>query len=193
MPCYPSFLVYLLIPLIGICHGHYPIGYQIHSINDLEEWNQLLTKGAIRFKVDLHYHEKGGNCAVKGIESECFLLSHDNPNKEHVSYNTSQELVQYLKNDFQSSRQDKNDTAVISFCFKSAPDMCDETSDAFLSWISLVDELYASLTIDPPDRIVFILDGDAKPVECLVGRWSHWDSVWILGSSPDEAYYSNEV
>ena len=171
--------------------GHYPVDYQIHSNNDLDEWEQLLIKGATRFKVDLHYHEEGGNCAQKGFDSECFLLSHDKPNKEYISYNSSEELVNFL-NECQSLRQSEEEI-VISFCFKSAPDKCDDSSESFSTWLAMVDSLYATLTTHPPEGVQFVLDGDAKPENCLAGRWEEWDSVWIQGSSPDEALYSNEV
>lgn len=180
-----NFLVYCVL-------GHYPVGYQIHSNNDLEEWGQLLVKGATRFKVDVHYQEKGINCAEKGYDSECFLLSHDSPSSELVSYNSSDELILFLRNDCQSLRQ-SNDEIVISLCFKSAPDKCDELSEAFATWVDMVDELYDSLTAAPPVGIQFVLDGDAKPEGCLASRWELWDSVWIQGSSPEEAMYSNEV
>lgn len=182
----------LTLNLLVSASAHYPVGYQIHSNNDLEEWEQLLIKGATRFKVDLHYHEEGGNCAQKGFNSECFLLSHDTPNKEYVSYNSSEELVNFLTNDCQTLRK-SDEELVISLCFKSAPDKCDDSSEAFATWLALVDDLYSTLTTNPPEGVQFILDGDAKPENCLEGRWEEWDSVWIQGSSPDEALYSNEV
>jgi hypothetical protein len=130
-----SYLLPLSLCLLSVLEhslAHYPVGYQIHSNNDLEEWDQLLIKGAIRFKVDVHYHEQGGNCAQKGFDSECFLLSHDTPNKEHVSYNSSDELVTFLTNDCQKLRRSEEEL-VVSLCFKSAPDKCDDSSDAFAS------------------------------------------------------------
>jgi hypothetical protein len=190
-----SFLLPLsLLSFLVVQHSnaHYVVGYQIHSNNDLEEWEQLLMKGAIRFKVDVHFHEQGGNCAQKGFNSECFLLSHDTPNKEYISYNSSDDLVSFLTNDCQELRL-SDEEIVVSLCFKSAPDKCDQTSETFATWLSMVDALYDTLTTTPPKGIQFVLDGDAKPDGCLTGRWEEWDSVWIQGSSPDEALYSNEV
>ena len=190
--CYLIVFIVILSDFNNIVFGHYSVGYQIHSNNDLEEWDQLLIKGALRFKVDLHYHEKGGNCAQKGIDTDCLLLSHDAPNKEYISYNSSDELVNFLSKDCQKLRR-SDEEIVVSLCFKSAPDKCDSSSGAFSSWLTLVDNFYYTLINDPPDGIRFFLDGDAKPENCLVGRWEEWDSVWIQGSSPDEAYISNEV
>ena len=170
---------------------HYPINYQIHSNNDLNEWPQLLNKGAYRFKVDLHFLPSGVNCADKGYSGACFLLSHDTPDKHYISYNSSNELIPFLSNNCSNNKE--NLMIVISLCFKSAPDKCIEDSEDFNMWLSMVDDLYDTLTSNPPQGIEFFLDGDAKPENCLVGRWPLWDSVWIQGSSPDEALYSNEV
>lgn len=193
------YLIVLIVVLsCGSCqdnktsNGHYSVGYQIHSNNDLNEWEQLLNKGAIRFKVDVHYLAGGTNCVEKGYDSECFLLSHDTPNKQYLSYNSSDDLVRFLTLDCQDIRP-SNEEIVVSLCFKSAPDKCDESSTAFSTWLTMVDGLYDTLTSQPPDNMQFVLDGDAKPENCLVGRWPLWDSVWIQGSSPDEALYSNEV
>jgi hypothetical protein len=41
-------------------------------------------------------------------------------------------------------------------------------------------------------NVEFILDGDGKPIDCLVGRWTPWLSVYIDGECPAEAFYSNE-
>jgi hypothetical protein len=184
--------LYSTFCILGLGFCHYPVSYQIHSNNDLNEWDQLLVKGATRFKVDVHYLQEGENCIQKGFNSECFLLSHDKPNNVYVSYNSSLELVSFLTNGIQELRHNDDDI-VVSLCFKSAPDKCNESSEEFATWISMVDDLYNTLTTTPPYGVQFVLDGDAKPENCLVGKWEKWDSVWIQGSSPDEALYSNEV
>ena len=163
----------------------YPeIWYQIHSNNDLREWPQLLRKGAIHFKVDPHYFP---GCSEAG---SCFILNHDSP-QESVSYNTTDDLVSYLHSlEFQAQRGDKS--IQIAFCFKSAPDKCDEASDEFSDWLSLVDQLHQVLTDNPPQGVQFLLDGDGKPISCLVGRWNPWLSVWIE-PEPAEAFYSNSI
>eukprot|EP01034_Spumella_vulgaris_P027431 gene27431-34145_t len=39
-------------------------------------------------------------------------------------------------------------------------------------------------------NVEFILDGDAKPSGCMVGKWQPWKSVWIVGDN-SEAFTSN--
>ena len=162
------------------------VDYQIHSNNDLNELSQVLLKGARRFKFDPHYVKTGLKC---GDEKACLLLNHDTPFPALSTYNTSTELLTYLKSDDFASRTNE-DRVTVALCFKSAPDKCQNTT-AFASWLGLVDEFYL-LAMELPRQIEIILDGDAMPKDCLIGRWPKWNSVWITGSSPNDAFYSNE-
>ena len=143
----------------------------------------FLLKGATRFKIDPHYvppslcHHNGEVSDPRG----CLLLNHDLPLAQQP-YNSTQDLLSML------TAIDAHLT--IALCFKSAPDYCQNTS-SFNDWLSLVDEFHAVATAFP--NVEFILDGDAKPQNCLVGRWKPWNSVWIIHKSPDEAFYSNSV
>mmetsp|Transcript_31382 Transcript_31382/g.52951 ORF Transcript_31382/g.52951 Transcript_31382/m.52951 type:complete len:830 (-) Transcript_31382:850-3339(-) len=52
--------------------------------------------------------------------------------------------------------------------------------------------MYQQLTYNGgPPGVEVLLDGDGKPIDCLVGRWLPWNSVWIEGQSPEDALYSN--
>lgn len=107
------------------------------------------------------------------------------------NYNSTNELVQYLNSDqFRILQAGRNIT--IALCFKSAPDICQEDSEQFQNWLHLVDDLHSQLIADGgPDGVEFMLDGDGKPIDCLVGRWTPWLSVWIESGSPADALYSN--
>ena len=163
------------------------VDYQIHSYNDLKELPQVLLKGARRFKFDPHYVSFSSQC---GDQKSCFLLNHDKPTTELSQYNTSTELLNYLKsNEFHLLTQGERVT--IALCFKSAPDLCQNTTE-FQNWLKLVDEFYFHAQ-DVPKHIEFILDGDAKPINCLIGYWKQWNSVWINTGSPQDAFYSNSI
>jgi hypothetical protein len=162
------------------------IDYQIHSNNDLDELPQVLLKGARRFKFDPHYVPASAQC---GDQKSCLLLNHDRPAPELESYNTSTDLLNYLKSDGFATITN-GERVTVALCFKSAPDKCQNTT-AFDNWLRLVDDFYLQAQ-DAPRQIEFIMDGDAAPTQpCLVGRWSKWNSVWINTNSPSEAFYSN--
>ena len=174
----------------SIWTGSSTIDYQIHSNNDLLEWTQLMHKGARRYKVDPHYVEPK-ICAQVGLPSEdgCFLLNHDRPVVSmNPHYNSTDDLLSYLAS-WSAANTDK---VTVALCFKDAPDLCNTTSSAFNSWLRLVDGFYTEATsLFNSSAIEFILDGHAKPIKCLVGRWPLWNSVWIKNDSPQDAYWSN--
>lgn len=179
------------LAFLHICTGSHLVDYQIHSNNDLLEWPQLLLKGARRFKVDPHF-VPSKECEVVNITSEdgCFLLSHDRPLvKLNELYNSSDNLLSLLITE--SARYKK---ITVALCFKDAPDKCSDDSTQFQSWLRLVDDFYASATsLLDPAAVEFVLDGDGKPTDCLVGRWPNWNSVWINTGNPQEAFYSNSL
>jgi len=188
--------VLALAQTIAVAHAA-NVDYQIHSYNDLREWNQVLLKGARRFKIDPHYM-KSEACIEAGIEQEegCFLLNHDEPVPSGGSYSSTEDLLTYLKSPGFAAIT-KEEYISIALCFKSAPDKCDDESTAFKNWLKLVDDFYEKCTTDlklTRPNIEFILDGDAKPSGCMEGRWSDWNSVWIItdGSSPPDAFTSND-
>lgn len=175
------------------------VDYQIHSYNDLREWNQVILKGARRFKIDPHYLP-ASTCLEAGIEAKegCLLLNHDKPVPSLGSYSSTDDLLSYLLSpEFATLTQDDHFT--IALCFKDAPDKCNEESSAFNNWLKLVDNFYeqciTNIKTNHPN-IDFILDGDAKPAGCLLSRWSEWKSVWIISdsetSSPAAAFQSDD-
>ena len=166
------------------------VDYQIHSNNDLRELPQLLLKGARKFKFDPHWVSNSVGCS--GMEN-CLLLNHDTPVPKLANYNSSDDLLDFLE----SSQFDllrNGDKVSIALCFKSVPNKCQQDSQDFQSWLKLADSFFdrAQNSISP-DAVEFILDGDAKPVSCLIGRWLPWKSVWINAdsSSPVDAFTSN--
>ncbi len=168
------------------------IDYQIHSNNDLNEFYQVLSKGARRFKFDPHFINTGHPSCPAG-DSACFLLNHDNPVKMS-SYNTSDDLLNYLASkEFQSIVKD--DYVSIALCFKSAPDFCSTTSANFATWVKMVDDFHAKAIATLGENVEIILDGDAKPMKCLEGKWQPWNSVWITSNDAtnSQGFYSNSL
>jgi hypothetical protein len=162
------------------------IDYQIHSNNDLRELPQLLLKGARRFKFDPHYVANASACDGK---SECLLLNHDTPVPSIGTYSTSDELLNFLMSpEFEKSTN--GEYVSVALCFKSAPDRCQNTTK-FSSWLALADDFFAKAALLPAG-VEIILDGDAKPKDCLLGRWQPFKSVWIQGDSPNSAFEGDE-
>ena len=182
-----------VLPGPAYCHT---VDYQIHSNNDLLEWPQLFLKGARRFKVDPHYVPTE-QCEVLGIHSTdgCLLLNHDRPIvKFNQLYNSTDDLLSFLSSALESPKYDLVDKITVALCFKEAPDYCSEDSARFQSWLRLVDSMHEqAVGLFDPGRVEFILDGDGKPMNCLLGRWKDWNSVWINTGGPQEAFYSNSI
>jgi hypothetical protein len=149
------------------------ISYQIHSNNDLREFHQNLLKGSRRFKFDPYYVQKHPLCG----EHSCFILSHDKPLQFITTYNTSDDLLEYLGGTELQSLSNYSYIS-IALCFKDAPDFCDKNSGLWRDWVQLVDKFHSKALSLIPLNIEVILDGSASPVDCLVGKWRPWKSVW---------------
>jgi len=186
-------LIFSLLPYFIIATSN-NIDYQIHSNNDLREWNQLLLKGARRFKIDPHYMYPD-DCRKANIDGDngCFMLNHDDPLPTLNTYNSTNDLLNYLQSD-DFIKLSGNEYTTIALCFKSAPDRCQEDSINFQNWLDLVDDFYHNIiTSDIEKHVEFILDGDGKPKDCLKGKWETWNSVWINSDSPVDAFYDNDI
>lgn len=178
------------------------VGHQIHSNNDLREFEANLLKGSYSFKFDPHYLVESSCPEEASTPYGCLLLNHDRPDISlNKNYNSTNDLIEYLKSDrFQELRG--NNIVSIALCFKSAPELCRTTLAAFQNWLYLVDDFHARV-INEVKGIEVILDGDAKPIDCLVGRWLPWNSVWIntdiavsdakSSNSLDNDYYRFQV
>lgn len=146
--------------------------------------NQLLVKGVRMFKFDPHYVTDSSDC-----KSGCLLLNHDKPVLSMSTYSSATDLINYLKSE-NFERLGQGEKIVVALCFKSAPDLCKNTT-AFHNWIKLVDEFYEAAVAIP--NVEIILDGDAKPINCLVDKWLPWKSVWIKSDGPKTAFYDNDL
>ena len=168
------------------------VHYQIHSNNDLRELPQTLLKGARAFKFDPFYVELHDICIDENKgnnnETDCFILSHDTPQSNYMEYSTSTELILFLSS-AEFALYSNSSFVTIALCFKAAPDKCQMESSKFKRWITLVDRLYDAFYAANVSNVEIILDGDGKPIDCLVGRWQPWNSVWI--NTPADAFYSN--
>jgi hypothetical protein len=187
MIAFSFFFLFSTHLLLSSSHVSPNVDYQIHSNNDLRELPQSLIKGARRFKFDPHYTISKDIC--KTSES-CFILSHDEPIRENINYNTSDDLLSMLASD-EFARLSDNEKVTVALCFKSAPDKCQQSSSKFADWLKLVDDFYDKAMSSNPSNVEIILDGDAIPVNCLVGKWLPWNSVWI--TTPADAFYSNST
>jgi hypothetical protein len=88
--------------------------YQLHSTDDLREWNAMFAKGVTSLKIDPHY--------VPG--SNAFKLSHDLPKLiGQEPYSTLDDVLEYFTSSAPPSIH--NQTISVALCFKSAPkDIC---------------------------------------------------------------------
>ncbi len=175
---------------------------------------QLLLKGARRFKFDPHYMDSHPNCETPGkntssitttatITNPCFLLNHDTPNPLVTTYSSTKDLISFLTGDVFKALVPPTDHVTIALCFKSAPDKCNLSSTRFNTWLRLADEFFSQIAHlqssgEMSSNIEFILDGDAKPMKCLEGRWLPWKSVWIVNNKDpndiyNEAFSSNSA
>eukprot|EP00927_Polykrikos_kofoidii_P050196 TRINITY_DN44114_c0_g1_i1.p1 TRINITY_DN44114_c0_g1~~TRINITY_DN44114_c0_g1_i1.p1 ORF type:complete len:657 (-),score=47.53 TRINITY_DN44114_c0_g1_i1:25-1941(-) len=186
-------LVHLLLTIVvqhGSCRDVAPeIGYQIHSMNDLREWKQLVAKGADMLKIDMHWIplescQKQVRLPQWNDHRGCFVLSHDDPTAEgsRVDFNTSLDFLALLA-------AHKQWRLTIALCFKAMPPYAcpgaSPDSDGG-RWISLVDDLVANR----PEHVEFILDGGV-PTDCQVQRWR--PLVSTAGPAPAFTANSSDV
>ena len=169
----------LLIHIVGaLSFQASNIIHQIHSNNDLREFDANLLKGTYSLKFDPYYLEAKECPISQRTVNGCFLLNHDRPDPVlNSNYNSTDDLITYFKSDrFQLLRQ--NHTVTVALCFKSAPELCNLDSQLFQSWLALVDDFYLKV-INSVEGVEIVLDGDGKPLNCLIGRWTPWNAVWI--------------
>ncbi len=189
-----SIILLVLYNLTTIFSYDGTINFQIHSNNDLNEMKQLLLKSASRFKFDLHYVDSLQCRNNKIIDSRgCFLLNHDSPLTKYSKYNSSSDLVNYLRSSEFQQLKSTTEAVSVALCFKSVPNYCDFNSQNFNNWLSLTDEFFDDILTSPINGTEFILDGDVKPMNCLVGKWPGLNSVWINTNSPQDALISNSI
>mmetsp|Transcript_26686 Transcript_26686/g.44747 ORF Transcript_26686/g.44747 Transcript_26686/m.44747 type:complete len:622 (+) Transcript_26686:287-2152(+) len=150
--------------------------YQLHSTNDLREWNSFFRKGATSLKIDPHFVNT----------TPALLLSHDKPILGVQAYSSLADVLSYLKAAPSFIHGKDID---IALCFKSAPkELCvDETSKDVVKWNSMVDDFFIQaaevvqqVKEDFDITLTFVLDGDGKPCDCKANRWLPWISVWIV-------------
>lgn len=170
------------------------ITYQLHSRNDLREWNALFRKGATCLKIDPHYM----------VDSDRFILSHDRPwpwRYAHSAYHSLDDVLVYFQHP-PPYLYGKDIT--IALCFKKAPlGLCHMShSETVKHWMTMAEQFFAQA-----NRVVahiqrhfnitltFLLDGDAKPCSCLADKFLPWNSVWIdqkQDRCSRTCYHSNE-
>eukprot|EP01112_Ceratiomyxa_fruticulosa_P008252 TRINITY_DN2133_c0_g1_i3.p1 TRINITY_DN2133_c0_g1~~TRINITY_DN2133_c0_g1_i3.p1 ORF type:complete len:687 (+),score=107.61 TRINITY_DN2133_c0_g1_i3:1026-3086(+) len=168
--------------------------YQIHSYNDLREWNLVLRKGATWLKTDFYYMpysfcKTQSQAAVD--ERGCFVLNHDTPISTR-EYNTSESLLNFVQDNSNLFFENPEKKIHIALCFKFDPYPC-TSNELNTNWTSLITSFYdyANTLIDQYDlNLEFVLDGAATPGGtnpqriCLADLWPKWNATWIVSSDP---------
>ncbi|KAJ5074234.1 hypothetical protein M0811_00863 [Anaeramoeba ignava] len=192
------------------------IGYQIHSWDDLREWDSMFqkiqtrTETEIWLKVDFSYINENRsklfpNC-YSPSNNGCFPMIHDSPIEGNF-YNTSYDLLQFISSPKNIDLfRNPNFNVFIAVCFKFDNPCLESTPDA-QSWLFLVDEFFRNATqiIDSNSlNLQFILDGASTPGGaildlfshnlriCLAEKWRPLNATYISSNDPLEAIYSNE-
>ena len=99
------------------------IGFQAHSYNDLNEWVQLLKKGARYVKIDPQYQPQSFCQAQKQVANRtdqrgCFVLNHDDASTARDDYNTSSDILNMLNSPLFKPWFTQKDRLFIALCFK---------------------------------------------------------------------------
>lgn len=188
------------------------VSYQAHSYNDLREWPQLFAKGTLFLKIDPQYApsiicETVAGSRVAGYPGHvspagCLLLNHDDVSILRQGYNTTDDVVAFVSDPAHAAFfRDPAPGARkhISLCFKgcggpSCP--CDgDSSGLTRDWLSLVDDLFQKLNAAVASNglnLEILLDGSGNVgPSCLADRWRPWNSMYISGGDPDEAFFDN--
>uniref|UniRef100_A0A0G4FKB0 Uncharacterized protein n=1 Tax=Chromera velia CCMP2878 TaxID=1169474 RepID=A0A0G4FKB0_9ALVE len=177
-----------------------PIGAQLHSFNDLRQWESLLVKGWTHMKIDPFFVPGGQEspCHLyrqregSAVSSACFLLTHDTPSFDRLTYNTTDHLLDWIAT---HSEALKDVQRYIALCFKQVPGGGCDGSPAASEWLEAVDSFFdraQKLVQETGVKIDFVLDGGGDPVGCKKDRWRPWKSVYISGGSPSAAFTSDD-
>jgi len=175
------------------------IGFQVHSWNNLDQWEQGFWKGMQWMKIDPHFMPldfclNQSQLENKTDERGCFVLNHDTPINK-FQYNTTDNVLEYIVNPkYIKYFQRPNWRVFIALCFKY--DYGNNCNGDIHSqhWMSLVDQFYnrsMELIRKFDLNLEFVLDGsDAEP--CTSQRWRPWVRTWG-GYPTDPIFTSNEV
>jgi len=182
-----------------------PIGFQIHSYNDLREFRSVLRKGARFVKIDPHYISRW-KCAEqdrvknKMDERGCFVLNHDVPEffSMRRTFNTTDDLLDLIASpEIRPFLSYARERLYIALCWKSIPgipDQCESPqSDEVKHWISLVDDFFRKATTVVRENnlnVEFVMDSGV-PLVCHKDRWRPWVSTssWTI----DALFSNNET
>lgn len=158
-----------------------PVGFQIHSYNDLRQWRSLLYLKRSRFiKLDPHYVRSSIFCGLQERvigDGPCMVLNHDDPTLLDVryNYNTTDDVLDLIV-DHREHFQNTSARTYFALCWKAIPlDHCSTKS----SWVKLVDAFFdrANDIVKTYDlNIEFVLDSGV-PNECHRNRWRPWVST----------------
>ncbi|EGC37865.1 hypothetical protein DICPUDRAFT_53679 [Dictyostelium purpureum] len=172
------------------------IGCEIHSWNDLNEFDQMYAKGVIWNKIDVHFVYSKEFCMSQGLNDSrgCFVFSHDTPSINY-QYNNTLDLLKYIesrKDIWYSVNSISNTLKYMDFCFKAHFSVCGNSKEA-RDYNELLDEFILDL-LDIKEKlqlnIEFVLDGKGIQIDCLKDKWDPLISTWI--DEPFGALFSND-
>ena len=170
------------------------ISYQLHSRNDLREWNAIFRKDATSLKIDPHFLRY----------SDQFVLSHDTPfpwQPRHNQYSTLDDVLLYLQS---APTFLHGKSIVFALCFKAAPvSLCHaghQDDQDVRQWMHMAESFFARADQVVKDvqqnfgiTVTFVLDGDGKPCDCLADKFLPWKSTWIdTDQCSQDCYNSDE-
>jgi hypothetical protein len=173
------------------------IGFQIHSWNDIREWEAGFAKGMRMFKIDPFFKDptfcKSQPRAKPNDPRGCFVLNHDPPVPTQT-YNTTDDVLNFI---MIHQHLFQGEPIKIALCFKESPRIvCADSPPQGKYWKSMIDDFFntANVLIEKFDlNLEFILDGDATfdHHPCLINKWRPWNMTWIKG--PIDAFTTNNV
>ncbi len=173
--------------------------WNTHSYNDIRLFKQLILKGSNYFKIDLYY-KSYPNCKTNDIRSlqnkdGCFILTHDEPNK-NVNYDSIYDFLDILIK-YRQYFQNTTYPNVIFLCFKHLSKACKtlqfKSNKRARKWIRLVDEIYNYIEIMKKQfnlTIEFVYDA-LSPL-CIRKKWDNFNSTYTYGREDKNGLFLND-
>jgi hypothetical protein len=184
-------IVYVLFFAVHVARSSNDIGYQLHSYDDLDQWDAYLlpnwpgaTPRAQFMKVDVQYVPQSVCMSlvhppVTGCVNGTIALAH-NPVTEalFLRYFYGDDLIDYFR-----TRRTLGPLG-LALCGK-APlglDPCSD-SDAHYgpAFRATMDSFMSRLIAAANTNVEFIIDGSLVPSQgemCMLNRWGTWNSTW---------------
>eukprot|EP00760_Papus_ankaliazontas_P009937 PhM_4_TR14161/c1_g1_i12/m.99616 len=103
--------------------------WESHGRDDMREWRSTMLKGTTYLKVDFNFQD-AATCAKQQrarlhppSPNGCFLMEH-NVYDSTPSYNTSWDVIDFLRDDKNLDVLNGTSHVVLQLCLKNKPDLC---------------------------------------------------------------------